>query len=154
MATQLFGIGRYSAEDGHYQRLVSAGASHGAAKQTMEVYSGTALLLFGAALNAIGSMPNDNLSAALYCTRHTFISLALTAGENIKAIAEQCGTSAQMIEQHYGRYMSSDFGARMIAELEQETGKTERKPENDERIWRPRRDLNPFNHLPKTYINF
>jgi integrase len=32
-----------------------------------------------------------------YCTRHTFISLALTAGENIKAIAEQCGTSAQMI---------------------------------------------------------
>jgi integrase len=33
-----------------------------------------------------------------YCTRHTFISLALTAGENIKAIAEQCGTSVQMIE--------------------------------------------------------
>ena len=50
-----------------------------------------------------------------YCTRHTFISVALTAGENIKAIAEQCGTSAQMIE-HYGRYTSSDFGQRLMAE--------------------------------------
>ena len=88
-----------------------------------------------------------------YCTRHTFISLALTAGENIKAIAEQCGTSAQMIEQHYGRYMSSDFGSRMMAELEQETSKTEMeteiserdfaKAENSGEIWRPRRDLNP-----------
>ena len=85
-----------------------------------------------------------------YCTRHTFISLALTAGENIKAIAEQCGTSAQMIEQHYGRYMSSDFGARMMAELEQKTEmETEiseggfANAENSGEIWRPRRDLNP-----------
>ena len=72
--------------------------------------------------------------------------MALTAGENIKAIAEQCGTSAQMIEQHYGRYMSSDFGARMMAELEQEE-KTEMETEisegdfanaeNDERIGVP-----------------
>ena len=64
------------------------------------------------ALRAKGIRERD-----FYCTRHTFISVALTAGENIKAIAEQCGTSAQMIEQHYGRYMSSDFGARMMAEL-------------------------------------
>ena len=69
-----------------------------------------------------------------------------------------------MIEQHYGRYMSSDFGARMIAELEQETGKTEMETEisegdfanaeNDERIWRPRRDLNPFRNLPTISIIF
>jgi hypothetical protein len=72
-------------------------------------------------------------------------------GENIKAIAEQCGTSAQMIEQHYGRYMSSDFGARMMAELEQQTEmKTEisesdfANAENSGEIWRPRRDLNPL----------
>jgi len=89
-----------------------------------------------------------------YCTRHTFISLALTAGENIKAIAEQCGTSAQMIEQHYGRYMSSDFGQRLMAELTVPTEtETEIKTEisegdfanaqNEEGIWRPRRDLNP-----------
>ena len=63
------------------------------------------------ALRAKGIRERD-----FYCTRHTFISLALTAGENIKAIAEQCGTSAQMIEKHYGRYMSSDFGQRLMAE--------------------------------------
>jgi integrase len=45
-----------------------------------------------------------------YCTRHTFIRLALTARENMKAIDEQCGTSAQMIEKHYAQYMKSDFG--------------------------------------------
>jgi hypothetical protein len=77
--------------------------------------------------------------------------LALTAGEYIKAIAEQCGTSAQMIEQHYGRYMSSDFfGQRLMAEIEQQTEtKTEiyegdfLNAENGGESWRPRRDLNP-----------
>ena len=53
---------------------------------------------------------------SFYNTRHTFISLALTAGENIKAISEQCGTSIQMIEQHYGRYMRNDFGRAMLKE--------------------------------------
>ena len=77
-----------------------------------------------AALRAKGTCERD-----FYCNRHTFIILALTAGENIKAIAEQCGTSAQMIEQHYGRYMSSDFGAKMMAEL----AKTEIKTEMDDR---------------------
>jgi hypothetical protein len=38
-----------------------------------------------------------------HCTWHTFISLALAVCEYIKAIAEKCGTSAKMIEQHYGR---------------------------------------------------
>ncbi len=85
-----------------------------------------------------------------YCTRHTFISLALTAGENIKAIAEQTGTSAAMIEQHYGRYMKSDFGARLMAEMMAETemkteisGEDFANAQNAEGIWRPRRDLNP-----------
>lgn len=68
------------------------------------------------ALRAKGIRERD-----FYCTRHTFISLALTEGENIKAIAEQCGTSVQMIEKHYGKYMNSDFGARLMARLEQQT---------------------------------
>jgi len=46
------------------------------------------------ALRAKGITERD-----FYCTRHTFISLALTAGENIKAIAEQTGTSVQMIQE-------------------------------------------------------
>ena len=49
--------------------------------------------------------------------------------------------------------MSSDFGARMMAEFDQPTEKAEMKTEisegdfanaeNDAEIWRPRRDLNP-----------
>jgi hypothetical protein len=50
-----------------------------------------------------------------YRTRHTLIRLALTVGENIKAIADPCSTSPDMMQQHYGRYMNSDFGARLMA---------------------------------------
>ena len=44
-----------------------------------------------------------------YATRHTFISLALTRGWNLKALAEYCGTSVAMIEKHYGRYVGGDM---------------------------------------------
>jgi integrase len=37
-----------------------------------------------------------------YHTRHTFISIALSNGANIKWLAEYCGTSVAMIEKHYG----------------------------------------------------
>jgi len=40
-----------------------------------------------------------------YATRHTFISLALSQGENLKRLAEYTGTSVLMIEQAYGRYL-------------------------------------------------
>ncbi|MBI1814070.1 MAG: site-specific integrase [Deltaproteobacteria bacterium] len=42
-----------------------------------------------------------------YATKHTFISVALTKGLNLKFIAEYCGTSVAMIEQHYGRFLAS-----------------------------------------------
>ena len=50
-----------------------------------------------------------------YITRHTFISLAPTAGENIKGHRRTLRHVGQMIEQHYGRYMRSDFGERLMA---------------------------------------
>ena len=43
-----------------------------------------------------------------YATRHTFISVGLTAGVNLKWLAEYCGTSVAMIESHYGRYLERD----------------------------------------------
>lgn len=55
------------------------------------------------ALRACGIRPRK-----FYATRHTFISLALSQGLNIKWIAEYCGTSVAMIEKHYGRYINSD----------------------------------------------
>jgi integrase len=44
-----------------------------------------------------------------YSTRDTFISEMLRRGENVKAIAEYCGTSAAMIERSYGRYFPRDL---------------------------------------------
>jgi integrase len=43
-----------------------------------------------------------------YNLRHTFISIALTLGCNQKWIAEQTGTSVQMIQEHYGKYIRDD----------------------------------------------
>ena len=34
--------------------------------------------------------------------------MALSKGVNIKFLAEYCGTSVQMIEKHYGRYITND----------------------------------------------
>jgi integrase len=50
-----------------------------------------------------------------YNTRHTFISIALTIGCNQKWIAEQTGTSVQMIQEHYGEYIRSDGDALLRA---------------------------------------
>jgi integrase len=36
-----------------------------------------------------------------YCTRHTFITEQVKRGENLKAIADYCGTSVMMIERDY-----------------------------------------------------
>ena len=43
-----------------------------------------------------------------YHTRHTFISVGLSNGVNIKWLADYCGTSVTMIEKHYGKYVRND----------------------------------------------
>jgi len=48
-----------------------------------------------------------------YPTRHTFISVALTAGVNLKWLAEQCGNSVATIEKHYGRFLARDAEAQL-----------------------------------------
>jgi hypothetical protein len=54
-----------------------------------------------------------------YATRHTFISDLLTRGEDLKAIAEYCGTSVAMIERSYRRWMPKgvDRGVRSLRAL-------------------------------------
>ena len=44
-----------------------------------------------------------------YSTRDTFISEMLRRGDNMKAIAEYCGTSVAMIERSYGSYFPKDL---------------------------------------------
>ena len=69
-----------------------------------------------------------------YNTRHTYISVAFTLGCNIKWIAEQCGTSVEMIQENYGKYIRSDGDAPILAYLArsvevQEQEKNEEKSE-------------------------
>jgi integrase len=53
------------------------------------------------ALRATGIRPRK-----FYATRHTFISIALSRGVNLKWLAEYCGTSVAMIERSYGRFLA------------------------------------------------
>lgn len=43
-----------------------------------------------------------------YALRHTYISLALKNGMNIKVLADSCGTSIRMIEEHYAKFLHAD----------------------------------------------
>src|SRR5262249_50654607 len=55
------------------------------------------------ALRATGLRPRK-----FHATRHTFISCALSQGVNLKWLADYCGTSVAMIEDHYGRWLRGD----------------------------------------------
>jgi hypothetical protein len=48
-----------------------------------------------------------------YATRHTFISIALTRGVNMKWLAEQCGNSVGTIERHYGKFLVGEAAAQL-----------------------------------------
>ena len=56
-----------------------------------------------------------------YNTRHTFISVALSAGTNTKWLSEQTGTSIRMIEERYGKYILDDGDVPLRALFEGET---------------------------------
>lgn len=43
-----------------------------------------------------------------YALRHTYISMALLNGVNIKLVADNCGTSVRMIEKHYAKFLNQD----------------------------------------------
>jgi integrase len=66
-----------------------------------------------AALRATGIRPRK-----FYSTRHTFISAAPTRGVNLKFLADYCGTSVQMIERSYGRFLAAgtDHQLALLAE--------------------------------------
>jgi len=108
------------------------------------------------ALRALGVKPRK-----FYATKHTYISVALSAGCNIKWLAEQCGTSVAMIEKHYGRYIKDDGDAPLRAMLGAETvtfaetflsenqeTKVSVGNEKEER-WSGRLDLNQRLHGPE-----
>ena len=90
-----------------------------------------------------------------YATRHTFISIGLTQGINIKWLAEYCGTSVAMIEKHYGRYVQSDSREQLERLFGSKTGTLTGTPrtgtddalaevveKDEEKKWSGRVDLN------------
>ncbi len=52
-----------------------------------------------------------------YHTRHTFISVGLSYGANIKWLADYCGTSPDMIQRHYGKYIRNDVDEQLARVL-------------------------------------
>jgi len=75
------------------------------------------------ALRATGTRPRK-----FYATRHTFISVALSRGCKAKWVAKYCGTSLEMLDRHYGRWMGDDAG--QLALL---VGDSQPLPEGQER---------------------
>jgi hypothetical protein len=89
-------------------------------------------------------------------TRHTFISHALSRGTNIKWLAQYCGTSIQMIEKHYGKYIKSDAKEQLKKLFEGETqirgdgkGAAQVAKKHGGNKWSGRVDLNHRLHGPE-----
>jgi integrase len=76
------------------------------------------------ALRATGTRPRK-----FYATRHTFISVALSRGCNAKWVAKYCGTSLEMLDKHYGRWMDDDQGQLdLLGSRGPNTGRRGQKP--------------------------
>ena len=60
------------------------------------------------ALTATGIRPRP-----FYNCRHTFISVACASGVNLKWLAGHCGTSVEMIERHYAKWLGSSDGVQL-----------------------------------------
>ena len=71
-----------------------------------------------------GEWPKDHWARCLadlkirvrkfYATRHTFISLAVTNEAPLVELARYAGTSVQMIERNYARYMPANYGQFLV----------------------------------------
>lgn len=46
--------------------------------------------------------------ATPYSLRHSYISMALLGGANLKIVADSCGTSVRMLETHYAKFLAKD----------------------------------------------
>ena len=56
----------------------------------------------------------DGQRRTAYSLRHTYISMWLMEGANIHAIANNCRTSVQMIEEHYAAHIKDRLDAAAI----------------------------------------
>ncbi|WAJ69521.1 tyrosine-type recombinase/integrase [Catenovulum adriaticum] len=65
---------------------------------------------FDKALELCGLKASSHGTRSLYSIRHTYITLALTEQLfSVEVLAKQCGTSSQMIEQHYSHVIPRTY---------------------------------------------
>ena len=72
-----------------------------------------------------------------YSSKDTAISLDITAGENVKKVAQETGISLATLERNYGIYTDK------VVQQEVQRKSPRARKANDSLGMRPRRDLNP-----------
>lgn len=73
-------------------------------------------------------LDRDGRPRTAYSLRHTYISMRLMEGANIHAIANNCRTSVQMIEEHYAAHIKDRLNAGAINVMRPTS---RRRPAND-----------------------
>jgi integrase len=86
------------------------------------------------ALRVLKIRPRD-----FYSTKDTAISLDITAGENVKKVAQEAGISLATLERNYGIYLDKA----VQREVQRNTPRRRKALQNKSLPERPRRDLNP-----------
>src|SRR5262249_22113634 len=86
------------------------------------------------ALRVLHIRPRD-----FYSTKDTVISLDITAGENVKRVAQEAGISLATLERNYGVYLDKAVQREVQRNAPQKRKALQNKSLNK----RPRRDLNP-----------
>lgn len=70
----------------------------------------------------------DGQRRTAYSLRHTYISLRLLAGANILMVANNCGTSVQMIEEHYAAHIKERLDTTAINTRKSKSARPKAKP--------------------------
>lgn len=70
----------------------------------------------------------DGQVRTAYSLRHTYISMRLMSGANIVMVANNCGTSIQMIEEHYAAHIKERLDTTAINVRKPSKTKKKRKP--------------------------
>ena len=92
---------------------VAAGGAYGAAIQIGEQFPGAAILLFGAALNAVGDLPDVDLHSAIASCIEKLATYGLVQDRDISAVLEAARQRAQFDK--VGEMLRRDFRAGLVA---------------------------------------
>jgi hypothetical protein len=94
-------------------KLLLSGSAFGCAKAIQECFPGPAILLYGAALNSIGSTPNTDLKTSIRKSERIFKELSINEDENIIALVN---TAKQRVQfDKVTQMLKDEFSSGMLA---------------------------------------